>query len=245
LKRYYIFFALLVVLAGAVAIAQTTLSRGYMADENKQSDLRELSDDVNQSASRDNALPEKLADVKVGMKLKGKLTDYSYSVSDYNKYKLCSTFTHERKLPAGQTPSTNDYYTDTTYHSAGHQCFSYTAPGVTPPQPFIQAPASLAICTVGARDQKWVFSDVMWDGYDPNAKTVSVHTKNQKQVFRWCADPVATNALGAAISLSAIPLGSKVTVNVTSPGMPRANGTVDYMSPYVTKVQVGQSSQAK
>jgi hypothetical protein len=40
LKRYYIFFALLVVLAGAVAIAQTTLSRGYMADENKQSDLR-------------------------------------------------------------------------------------------------------------------------------------------------------------------------------------------------------------
>ena len=245
MKKYYTFIVLLIVFVVLVVMYQTVMSRGFKSDQNRETDIRQLELDIESTATSLNHLPVKLADVKLSGKLQGKLDDYTYTITDYNKYKLCANFVHEKKPPANSSYSPyTDGLTDPSYHGRGNQCFSYTVTGVTKPGPIIYA-GGYSTCAVGSRDQKYDVGDLTWDGYDAKAKTITVHNLTQSQSFRWCADPQVTTATNTPISLAAIPKGAKVEIKVTSPGSPNNVGIVDFGAPYVTMIIEAGSSNSQ
>jgi len=229
---------LLIVFVVTVVSYQVVTSRGLKSDQNRETDIRQLELDIESTATSLNHLPAKLADVKLSGKLQGKLNDYTYTITDYNKYKLCTNFVHEKNPPANLSYSPyTDGLTSPSYHGKGNQCFSYTVTGVQKPGPIIYSGGTNYSCAAGSRDQKWDVGDLTWDGYDAAARTVSVHNATQTQTFRWCNDPVVTTNTGVTISLPAIPKGAKVEIKVTSPGTANNVGQVEYGVPYVTSIR--------
>jgi hypothetical protein len=233
-KKYYTFIATLIVFVIVVVSYQSVMSRGFKSDQNREADIRQLELDIETTAESLNHLPVKLSDVKLTGKLQGKLDDYTYTKTDYNKYKLCTNFVHEKKSPSNYSIMGSDL-PNSSYHAKGNQCFEYTVSGVTKPGPIIYA-GGYTTCAVGPKDQKYDVGDLSWDGYDATAKTITVHNLTQQQTFRWCGDPQVTTSSGTTVSLASIPKGAKVEIKVTSPGTANNVGMVDFGTPYVTSI---------
>lgn len=240
MRRYYVFFAILIPLIFAGSLLQSRLVVSIKLDSKKESDLQTLQQVVDEYSVDEHRLPDDLSTVKSSLtsynKLQGNMSDYSYQVTSFNKYQLCANFARAHIAPASSTRN-NAGGSLTQYHKSGRGCFDFTADSIKQPLPIIVGATPSGSCTVGTRDQKSLLSNVNWVSFDASAKSISVKTVSQEQTLRWCDTPIATDFKGTQIALSAIPTGAKVELAIVAPTTFNANGTGMSGSPYVTSIK--------
>ena len=236
MKRYYVFFTLLVVFTIGVTALQTTMSRGYKTDAIKESDLTIIQESISTYANTNHKLPQNTADTKPYSPVQGKLSDYSYRISDYNKYSLCAVFSHDRVRPANSY-NTLDARPEPQYHKKGKVCLDYTESAVPRPAPLFSGLTSSQSCVVGTRDPHSLLTSASWQSFDASSKTITFRDAGQTQTLRWCTTLTAYALNGYQISLQAIPLGQAVSISLTNPATINPNGTITTGAPYVTEIK--------
>ena len=245
MKRYYVFFAIIISIAVAAATAQSITSVGYQQDTKNEADLQSISIAVTGYGSAHKALPTKLEQLTFTEKLNGKLTDYQYKVKTYNTYQLCATFKHESKAPTSSPQNSNSYYTNTQYHKVGNDCLDFSDQTIEQPVAIVPSLLSSTSCAAGPRDQKVLVPNLTWVSFDPIEKMATVNNGSTSQTFRWCQVPTITNDKGVVIAISAIPAGAKVTFSVTVPSKVNANQTISPETPYVTAISATSATSVQ
>lgn len=245
MKRYYVFFAIIISIAIASGIAQAVRSAGNKQDSKRVADLETISNGVSSYASAHKALPAKLESLILANRLSNKLSDYDYRVKSYNKYELCTAFKYEARAPLGAQSTAPTDNPDVSYHKSGYQCWTYADPYLLPPMSVVEDIGSSRSCLAGIQDPKRQVADISWVGFDATAKTVTVKNGAGEQTFRWCAAPVVTNNKGYVIALSAISPGAIVTLQVTAPSTVNSNQTTSSGVPYVVDINVKSAESIK
>jgi hypothetical protein len=129
MKRYYIFFTVLAVVAALAIVSNIFLRRGPVHDTKAVQDIRNLQSAVDSYYLTQSQLPNNLRQLELdGLDVATRLGDYEYIRIDSDSYELCATFQTEHR-------TTKNYYgtgpdgvqmADPDNHGKGRQCFGYT-----------------------------------------------------------------------------------------------------------------------
>lgn len=126
MKRYYVFFAILVAICGAAIVGQTMVNGPVKADRDLAERIRLANDEVQAYSNRNGRLPADLSSVK------GSYAGVEYQRLDNDRYELCGTF-QTINMNNNKIAPVESSYIDTTYHTKGRQCFTaVTEPTVQP-----------------------------------------------------------------------------------------------------------------
>lgn len=127
MRRYYIFIALLIIASLGLVGAQFISSRGSLSDQVKSQDISNITLAITDYGTAKNKLPAMLKDLKLTAPLRGSLSDYQYTPTTYNQYKICSDFKTANRA--------GDFiYSDPYHHGKGHVCFDeqvYSIPAIS------------------------------------------------------------------------------------------------------------------
>ena len=111
-------------LAGLVILGSPSQERARRIDEQRLADLQQLSRAINAYFSAVERLPNRLEEIIDGRRVSNIPVDpesaeaYPYQVLGTERYRLCATFTRDAE---------DEYQGDFWMHSAGRQCFDFTA----------------------------------------------------------------------------------------------------------------------
>jgi hypothetical protein len=150
--RYYIFFGLVIAMAAVAAFFNTKLGAGEAHDRNVESDLRILTESINDYDLRYNRLPDNLSqvtgkqgrsnqlvDTLTSQAINQPLSDYAYKITGRFDYQICADF----KTSTLNSQSANQAYTPKEQvHGAGHVCFDYTDDSAKVAAPVVSPPAT-------------------------------------------------------------------------------------------------------
>lgn len=126
MKRYYIFFGVLAVVAALTIVSNVALRRAPVHDARAAQDIRNLQAAVDNYYLRQNQLPAALDEVAIyNGDTKKRLADYEYRRLGNRTYALCTTFM-AASSNAKPTYAPDMNVPDPEIHGKGRDCFSYT-----------------------------------------------------------------------------------------------------------------------
>lgn len=132
MKRYYLFFVVIIVLSVVSAVSLYLLRRGPVADQLLADDIRTIATEIDNYYLTKNVLPANLSQVSFSTQALAQRADIlEYRVIDRGEtsgsqaqYELCATFQSNQT----STKSSINYggVPNPDYHDKGRQCFTYT-----------------------------------------------------------------------------------------------------------------------
>ena len=132
MKRYYVFFAITLLVAIVASTSLYLLRGGPVADQLLADDIRNIANEVDYYYLNKNELPDNLSQVIYSTsELGARAATLEYHVltktetaGNKAQYELCATFKSKQSpgrgvIQYGTTPNPE-------YHDSGRQCFTYT-----------------------------------------------------------------------------------------------------------------------
>lgn len=130
IKPYYLFFAILTLIALAAIASNIVLRRGPVHDATVVQDIQVLQANIESYYLKQGQLPTSLGQLSLpGQTLADRLSNYDYQPTAAATYQLCATFQSDQ-TSAGNTYRTYPGTTtpDPNTHAKGRQCFTYSTP---------------------------------------------------------------------------------------------------------------------
>lgn len=124
MKRYYIFFVILVVVCALAIASNILLRRGPAHDATAASDISQFQSEIYNYYDDKGELPESLDQIDVAnTSAANRLGNYQYQRTSELTYKICTTFETNHHTSDTYAPKSDEPNPD--QHGKGLQCFSY------------------------------------------------------------------------------------------------------------------------